>query len=131
MLKKTKKWLGYNFNYGHYDNPPREGVGENDEMRQFFRDFRSDMKANLKNTGLKIYEMKKNYYDVTFIVSNEEETKFIYVSLGDMRYNPKWNVHILYRSMAHSKDWSGGSNYYANDIDDLVENMKIMMERSV
>lgn len=124
MLKKSKKWIGYDFNYGHYDCPPREGTDENDEMKQFFRDFRSDMKSNLKGTGMKIYEMKKNYYDVTLIVSNENETKFEMVSLGDMRYTPRWYEHILYRTMKNSKDWTGGSNCYANNIDELVEGMK-------
>ena len=29
MMKKTLKWIGYDFYYGHYDNPPREGTDEN------------------------------------------------------------------------------------------------------
>lgn len=130
MLKKAKKWIGYDFNYGHYDNPPREGGGtsETDEMRQFFRDFRSDLKAAFKDTNIKIYQMKKNYYDVTLVLSNLDESKFIFVSIGDMRYTTRWNERILYRTMKHATDWTGGMNQYT-DTEHLVSNLKDLMER--
>ena len=123
MMKKTLKWIGYDFYYGHYDNPPREGTDENDEMKQFFRDFRSDLKAALKPAGMKVIHMKKNYYDVTAVVGTEDGSKLYYVSLGDMRCNPHWNERVLIRTMAHEKDWTGGANHYCS-CDNLVESLQ-------
>lgn len=128
MLKKSKKWVGYDFNYGHYDNPPREGSDENDEMKQFFKDFRSDLKKALKEINCKVYHMKKNYYDVTAVISNESEDKFVYLSLGDMRGNPYWNERILIRTMAHSKDWVGGSNHWTTS-SELMSSINWLMRR--
>lgn len=129
MLKKAKKWIGYDFYYGHYDNPPREGTDENDEMKQFFRDFRSDLRKALKDKGMKVYQMKKNYYDVTAVISDEAKDKFVYLSLGDMRGNPRWNERILVRTMAHPKDWTGGSNHFT-DSSDLISTINFLMRRA-
>ncbi len=107
ITKKTKKWIGFDFDRNRtFDNPPREGTDESDEMKQFFRDFRSDLKASLKGTGLKIYQMKKNYYVVTLIISNEEETKFCLLSCGDVRWS-NWAQNMYIRGMDNPTDWSG------------------------
>ena len=126
MLKKAKKWTEYNFQYGHWDNPPREGIDENDEMKQFFRDFRSDLRAALKEVGLKIYRMKPNYYSVTAVISDPEEKHFVYLSLGDVRYERSWSEHILVRTMAHAEDWSGGGNHWTNT-DRLIDDVSWLM----
>lgn len=118
MLKKAKKWIGYNFNNGNWNKPPREGTDESDEMQQFFKDFRSDLKRELAEVGVSIHSMKPNYYDVTAVVS--KGGKFAYISLGDMRSGRGWEKSILVRSMAHAKDWSGGANTYT-DFDGLPE----------
>lgn len=129
MLKKAKKWIGYNFQYGHWDNPPREGIDEHDEMKQFFRDFRSDLRAALKKAGLKVYRMKPNYYDVTAVISDPEGTRFVYLNIGDMRYEKFWNERILIRTMAHAQDWTGGGNHWT-DTEHLIENITWLMERT-
>ena len=130
MLKKSKKWIGYDFNYGHYEKPLREGgcTSETDEMRQFFRDFKSDLKGALKNLDMKVYQMKSNYYDVTVVLSNEDETKFVYLSLGDMRTNPRWNERILIRTMKHSTDWTGGMNNWTSS-DELISDIQRLVSR--
>ena len=129
MLKKAKKWIGYNFQYGHWDNPPREGTDENDEMKQFFRDFRSDLRDALKKVRLKIYRMKPNYYNVTAVISDPEETHFVYLSIGDMRYEKFWNERILIRTMAHAQDWTGGGNHWT-DTEHLIDEIAWLMERT-
>lgn len=120
MKLKTDKWKHYNFYYGHWNNPPREGTDETDEMKQFFRDFRSDLKKILKDTNFKIYQMKKNYYDVSCIISSLDETKFIYLSLGDMRFNfNHWFEQVLVRTMKNPQDYSGGMNHYCSVVEIL------------
>lgn len=129
MLKKSRKWVGYDFTDGHWDKPLREGTDESDEMRQFFKDFKSDLAAALKKAGLRIYQIEPNYYDVTAVISNPEKTRFVYISLGDMRYEPHWEARIMYRTMAHPKDWTGGANHWT-DAEHLVDEVKWLMERS-
>ncbi len=45
-------------------------------------------------------------------------SKYIYVSISDVRYNPRVFDEVLYRTMAHDKDWRGGRNLYChwNDV---------------
>lgn len=130
FCKKTKKWIGFDFDgYKTFENPPREGTDESDEMRQFFRDFRSDLKAMLKNTGLKIYQMKKNYYDVTLIISDEAETKFCLLSCGDVRWSD-WSRRMYIRGMETPNDWSGRNfNNVNTNVERLKEDLTDMFER--
>lgn len=125
-MRKLANWRGYNFNYGHYDNPPREGTDETDEMKKFFSDFKKFLKKELEPLRLKIYQMKRNYYDVTAVISNDSEDKFLYLSLGDMRNNQNWDNHILIRQMKHSKDWTGGGNHWTN-LEELAQDIKWLM----
>lgn len=130
ITKKTKKWIGFDFDGNRtFDNPPREGTDESDEMKQFFRDFRSDLKATLKGTNLKVYQMKKNYYDVTLIISNEEETKFCLLSCGDVRWDD-WSHKMYIRGMDTPTDWSGRNyNNVRTDVTRLEDDLKDMFNR--
>lgn len=129
FCKKTKKWIGFDFGTNRtFDNPPREGTDESDEMKQFFRDFRSDLKATLKGTGLKIYQMKKNYYDITLIISNEAETKFCLLSCGDVRFGDWSRMYI--RGMNNPTDWSGRNyNNINTDVNRLMDDLIDLFQR--
>lgn len=130
FCKKTKKWIGFDFDRNRtFDNPQREGTDESDEMKQFFRDFKSDLKAMVKDMGLKVYQMKKNYYDVSLIISNESETKFCFLSCGDVRWDD-WSRKMYIRGMENPKDWSGRNfNNVRTDVDRLQDDLIDMFTR--
>jgi hypothetical protein len=120
MNAKLKKWVGFDFwNNRTFEKPPREGTDESDEMKQFFRDIRSDLKKSLAEKDIIIHRLKPNYYDVNAVVT-DGNGKFAYISLGDMRGNVNWNQRILIRTMKHEKDWTGGANHFVN-YDDIPE----------
>lgn len=49
--------------------------------------------------------------------------QFYYISISDVRYwKNEWADYILYRTMEHEKDWTGGSNQYSS-LNDLSENL--------
>lgn len=116
-MKKTKKWCGHDF-------MSESGPYESENMKQLFRDFRSDLKKGLKDVG-KIVSMHPNHFDITAVVSNMDDTKWCYISVCDTR-DSNWDHRILYRSMDHPKDWTGGRNQYT-DLDHLIEDVKEML----
>ena len=110
-MLKTTKWIGFDFDHNRsYDNPPREGTDESDEMKQFYKDFRSDLRKEMKIRNLKIVKVSKNYWDITALVSDPDGKSFVYISLGDMRYCDK----VLIRSASGPDDYTGGSNHYTS-----------------
>lgn len=114
---KMKKWDGFDFNKNRsYNKPLREGTDCSDEGNAFRRDFRAYLKKELAPYGITLVKRKPNYFDVTEVVT--DGTKFAYVSVGDVRYERNVCSDILYRTMAHENDWTGGRNQYTN-IDDL------------
>ena len=120
-MLKTTKWIGFDFDHNRsYDNPPREGTDESDEMKQFYRDFRSDLKKEMGSRYLRIIKISKNYWNITAFVSDPDEKSIVYVSLGDMRYCNK----ILIRSASSPDDYTGGANHYTSldrVYDDIAE----------
>ncbi|MDF2841644.1 MAG: hypothetical protein K0R00_70 [Herbinix sp.] len=129
MDPKLKKWVGFNFDLNKtFEKPPREGTDESDEMKQFFKDLKSDIKKALGSKGIKIIRMKPNYYSTTIVVGDGKE-KYAYISFGDMRWNGLWNSQILVRTMKHDKDWSGGHNNFVN-YDGIPDKILELWERS-
>ena len=118
-MLKTTKWIGFDFdNNRSYHN--REGTDESDEMKQFYRDFRSDLKKEMGSRYLRIIKISKNYWNITAFVSDPDEKSIVYVSLGDMRYCNK----ILIRSASSPDDYTGGANHYTSldrVYDDIAE----------
>lgn len=123
--RNMKKWDGFNFELNRtYEKPLREGTDSSDECNSFRRAFRNYLKKELAPYGWTLVKSKPNYFDVTEVVTDGEH--FAYVSVGDVRYTRNVCAQILYRTMKHEKDWTGGPNRYAN-IDELpaaIANLK-------
>jgi hypothetical protein len=104
MKMKTEKWLGHRFDYvGEYK--------QGEDTKQFFRDFRSDIKAQCKYTGMALHSMSVNYFVASGFLRNTGSNRLVYFSISDIRYwNDAWNDRILYRNVRHDKDWTGGMN---------------------
>ncbi len=62
----------------------------------------------LKSAGLTLKQFNKNHYCFSAVVTDGE--RFAYISVSDVRSNPRIFSEVLYRTMAHEKDWHGGEN---------------------
>ena len=113
MTSKFKRWNGFDFdNNRSFDNPPREGTDASDEAKQFRKEFYAYMKKELTPYGINLIKGKPNYYDVSLVVNKGD--KYAYISIGDVRFQRNVFEQILYRTMKHEKDWTGGPNRYTN-----------------
>jgi hypothetical protein len=111
---KTTKWLGHEFDYvGEYK--------QGEDTKQFFRDLRSDIKAQCKALGMELHSMNVNYFTATGFLRNPETNRLVYFSFSDIRHwRNAWHNNILFRSAQHDKDWTGGHNQFSS-LKDLVE----------
>jgi hypothetical protein len=120
MGPRLKQWIGFDFDRNRtYEKPPREGTDESDEMKEFFRILKLDLKRILSLQEIKIHRMKPNYWDVDVVVT-DGNGKFAYIMLGDMRWEKLFPDRILVRNMKHEKDCTSGSNTYVK-YDDIPE----------
>lgn len=76
--------------------------------------------------GWQLHKWISGHYYCSAVLKNPDGD-FVYISIPDVRYFPhEWFTSILYRSMKHETDWSGGSNHYtslfslAKDVDSLI-----------
>lgn len=98
------KWLNHQFSTGVY-------TGE--DYLKFQRDARTDLKKQANATGFDLHQFNKNHYNFSAVLRHRETGKFVYVSISDVRFfNNQWFDHVLIRTMAHDKDWTGGMNNY-------------------
>lgn len=87
------------------------GSETSDEYKKFQREYKSVLKDLLNDIGMDLYSFNKNHYDFSAVLQSRETSQFYYVSIPDVRYsNDGWANDILYRTMAHDKDWHGGMN---------------------
>ena len=43
------------------------------------------------------------------------KSRYVYLAISDVRFfRRQWATSILVRTMKHSKDWTGGSNWYCS-----------------
>ena len=101
-LQDLQKYLDYEFSTGCY-------TGE--DYRSFERKYINYLKTLCKENGWELARASKNHYNFTACFSFEG--KYAYFSISDVRFwQNEWYYHILYRSMAHEKDYRGGTNRY-------------------
>lgn len=106
MHNSLKKWIGHRFSSG-----PETG----DDYERFQRDMRTDLRRQAKASGLEFHAFNKGHYGFSAVLRNPENNRFIYVSIPDVRYwQDQWSNHVLYRTMEHERDWTGGGNHLGN-----------------
>lgn len=113
--KFLKKW---------YDKEIEDWGGETSpEYRNFQTNYRSVINDFCKDIGMKLHSFSKNHYDFSAVVKSNTTNQFYYISISDVRYwRNEWANNILYRTMEHDKDWTGGSNCYST-LKELAENL--------
>ncbi len=102
-----KKWQAHTFSSGPYAG---------DDYVAFQKSMRADLIKQLKSAGLELKQFNKNHYCFSAVVT--DGARFAYISIGDVRCNSRIFSEVLYRMMAHEKDWHGGNNRYCrwNDV---------------
>lgn len=87
------------------------------------RTFRKQASA----AGYKLHRFNKNHYCFSAVLLDEETRNYIYISVGDVRYGRRWYEEVLYRTMAHEKDWTGSPNQFCawDGISAALSGMKI------
>ncbi|MGF7011985.1 hypothetical protein M2146_002539 [Lachnospiraceae bacterium PF1-22] len=117
---KLEKWIGYEFS---------TGSDTGSDYLKFQREARSDLKKMAEENGLKLHSFSKNHYCFSAVLKNELTGNYIYVSISDVRFfSSRWFYDILYRTMSHEKDWTGGHNMYCC-WKDVGEKAKRLSER--
>lgn len=80
-------------------------------FKSFSRKYYNALKKLLPE-GYKIHNWYPGHFEFSFVIENPEG-KYIYLSIDDVRFFPnEWFSNILIRTMAHDKDWHGGTNRY-------------------
>ena len=96
-----RPFVNYRFSLGGY-------IG--DDFKSFNTKFKNIIKKLLPE-GFEIHYWNRGHYYCSGVIKTPKD-KFIYISIPDVRYfNDEWITNILYRTMEHDKDWTGGPNH--------------------
>lgn len=109
--QNIEKWFGYDF------EPAECRTGK--DFSAFARNLKSEISAQLKGTGYTIVGFSKGYFFISGFIHNERNGKYMYFSVGDVRYSKNWHKDILVREARNEKDYRGGNNRYTS-----LENFK-------
>jgi hypothetical protein len=98
------------------------------DYKSFQTKYKNFIKKNLPE-GFVIAKWNPNHYEFSCVI--EHESKYVYVSISDVRYWPnEWFENILVRTMKHDSDWSGGTNQYASIFNLMKKIEKVMMQNA-
>lgn len=104
------------------------------EYKNFQTNYRSVIKELCQDIDMKLYSFDKNHYNFSAVIKSNKINQFYYMSIPDVRYwKNEWANKILYRTMEHEKDWTGGSNHHST-LKELAENLielDLQMERKI
>lgn len=129
MAKTVKSFKHYDFDSW---DVPEKYIGDYSHVNYWKGEFvpalRREFKKLAKDLGATV-DIRPNHFDVSSTFCRDG--KYIYVSIGDMRDggNGYWYDRVLFRTMAHEKDWTGGANQYCN-YENLREELNNLWERT-
>ena len=93
------------------------------EYKDFQRGYRFLLKEIGKEIGFELHSFSGSHYNFSAVMKSNSTNKFYYISISDVRYwKNEWANKILYRTMEHETDWTGGSNRYST-LENLSENL--------
>lgn len=102
-----------------------EDCGEitSQDYKKFQKSYKSVLKDIGKDIDFELYSFHPNHYEFSAVMKSNLTNQFYYISISDVRYwRSEWANNILYRTMEHDKDWSGGSNHYST-LEELGKNL--------
>ena len=104
--KNLLKWLNYEFS---------SGTVAGQDYLAFQRAAKADLKKQAESVGYTLHSFTKGHYWFSAVLLDNETGNFIYISISDVRFfQNKWFTNVLYRTMKHDKDWTGGHNQYCS-----------------
>ena len=104
MASTMEKWINHTFSSG-------SETGQ--DYDAFQRAARADLRKQAKAAGYALHKFHPNHYDFSAVLRDEITGEFVYIAISDVRYRRnEWYTRVLYRTMAHDKDWTGGTNQY-------------------
>lgn len=118
MANTMEKWLNHTFS---------SGCETGQDYDAFQRAARADLKKQAKAVGYALHKFYPNHYEFSAVLRDETTGEFVYVSISDVRCGKRWYDQVLYRTMAHEKDWTGGFNQYClwPEIAQSLERMRL------
>lgn len=122
--KFLNEWYGKEITeWGGYTYPENKEWRTEYEYSDFQKNYRSVIKDLCKDIGMELHSFNKGHYEFSAVVKSNKTNQLYYISISDVRYcKNEWANNILYRTMQHEKDWTGGSNHYST-LRDLAENL--------
>ena len=104
--KAIKKWFGHTF------EPEEFRTGR--DFTAFGRNLKSELLAQLKDSGCIITKYIRGYFYVSGFILNVSTGKYVYFCTDDVRYSPNWHKDILIREARNDHDYKGGHNQYTS-----------------
>lgn len=95
------------------------GITNSPKFLQFSKDFVKELRKEAKKYGFKVIGFKPNHFDMSGFLENLKTGKFVYISIGDVRYSRNWLDRVLIRTVESSKDYTGKRNQYT-ELEDIV-----------
>lgn len=105
IFSEIEKYRDYEFSSGCT-------VGE--DYKTFQRKYRNAIKKMCDTYGWELVKFNKGHYEFSAYIRNEEG-KYVYMAISDVRYNPnKWLDRILIRRAWSLTDSVGCVNFYSD-----------------
>lgn len=96
------------------------------EYKQFEKEYKNILREIGKEIDFELYSFSNNHYDFSAVMKSNKTNSFYYVSISDVRaWNTEWADSVLYRTMKHDKDWTGGQNCYSK-LQELGNNLNLL-----
>ena len=127
MVKTIKSFKNYDFE--SWDVPEKyqgDFAPANYFRGEFIPVARREMKKVAASIGAEMVEFSPSHF--YFSAFFKKDGKFVYVNVGDVRYESNWYDNVLIRSAKSEKDYTGGSNNFCS-IDNLGDKMNNIFER--
>ena len=71
------------------------------------------LKNLCKENGWEFVKANRNHYEFSCFIK-KDKIKYIYLNIGDVRWNNGWYNNILVRTALHERDYTGGRNQFAS-----------------
>ena len=90
------------------------GCVNSKDYLQFQKEYKQLLKNIANEIGFEFYNFLPSHNEFSAILKSCETGQYYYIYISDVRYFPnKWFTTVLYRTMKHEKDWTGGPNRYS------------------
>ena len=91
--------------------------------KAFEKDYKKVISGICKEIGFELHSFSPMHYEFSAVLKNPANGKFYYIHVSDVRYwGTEWYERVLYRTMAHDKDWRGGGNNHST-LEELGESL--------